>query len=281
MVLGFVYLFVIIPSFQSSSSLVQCIIRVFGHTFIKGQSDVRQRDGFARNKQSKTAKAACGNMFAMECVWAIAGRFLISGAVGSYNWYLLTLLSTAYMEWFMRVNSEPLEYLWLVYISGLPPLTGRSLNNFRIAEACSQAQDDAVEQGAIVIVGVVQLLLFNQRSALGLGLVSDVAPAFADLIMVIGMQLAIEIPTDILTTAQLVEDGLNLHEYYRECEEDSVITQHTLMHKVNESCCFGLGLFASMLFFRIAPIPLFCDSGNICSCSFYQNELAKLCGVRG
>ena len=68
MVLGFVYLFVIIPSFQSSSSLVQCIIRVFGHTFIKGQSDVRQRDGFARNKQSKTVKAACGNMFAMECV---------------------------------------------------------------------------------------------------------------------------------------------------------------------------------------------------------------------
>ena len=40
---------------------------------------------------------------------------------------------------------------------GQPLLTGQALDNYSIAEADSQAQDDAVEQRAITIVGAVKL----------------------------------------------------------------------------------------------------------------------------
>jgi hypothetical protein len=271
-------MFVLIASFQSCSAPIKSLIRVFGHTFIKGQSDIRQRDGFASDGFVSTVKAECIVMYAMESVWAIAGRFLITSSAGQdYNWYLFTLFGMSYMEWFMRVNAESLEYLWLVYIQGKPPLTRISLDRYRIAETCSQAQDDAVEQGAIIIVGAIRLFLFSQRAALGLGMGST-APTIASMLWVVGTQLAVEIPTDIITTAQLIEDGFNVHEYYQDCDEDGVITPHNFMMKVNESCCFGFGTWVALVFFRIAPIPVFCSNSDICSCSFYHNELAAFCG---
>ena len=52
------------------------------------------------------------------------------------------------------------------------------------------------------------------------------------MLWIIGMQLAVEIPTDIITTAQLIEDGFNVHEYYQDTDEDGVITPHTSAIKV-------------------------------------------------
>ena len=175
----------------------------------------------------------------------------------------------------MRVNAECLEGAWLQML-GQPLLTGQALDNYRIAEAASQAQDDAVEQGAIIIVGAIQLLLFDQRAALGLGL-GTVQPSKSAIMKFVGVQLAVEIPTDVVTTAQLIDDGLNVHKYYDDVEEDGVITPHTFPMKVSESFSYGMGLNATLLFFRIAPIPVFCSSGDVCSCSFYKEELAKLC----
>ena len=94
---------------------------------------------------------------------------------------------------------------------------------------------------------------------------------------VIALQLAVEVPTDVVATAQLIDDGLNVHKYYDDVEEDGVITPHTLGMKIGESLSFGLGLNATLLFFRIAPIPVFCTSGDVCSCWFYKDELEKLC----
>ena len=93
-------------------------------------------------------------------------------------------------------------------------ITGQALDNYRIAEAASQAQDDAVEKGAIILVGAVQLLLFDQRAALGLGF-GAVLPSKRAIMKVIALQLAVEVPTDIITTAQLIGDGLNVHKYYK------------------------------------------------------------------
>ena len=274
MVLTTMYMFVLIPSFQSFSPLFQTMIRIFGHSTIKSQSDVRQRDGFATGIFKSTVKLNCQSMFPMECIWAIAGRFLISAGNPGF-WLVVTLVGVSGMEWSMRVNAECLEGAYLQLL-GQPLLTGQALDNYRIAEAASQAQDDAVEQGAIMIVGAVQLLLVDQRAALGLGL-GAVAPAKAKIVSVVALQLAVEVPTDVVTTAQLIDDGLNVHKYYDDVDEDGVITPHTLPMKIGESFSFGMGLSATLMFFRIAPIPVFCTSGDVCSCSFYKEELAKLC----
>jgi len=111
---------------------------------------------------------------------------------------------------------------------------------------------------------------------LGLGF-GDALPSKSAILKVIALQLAVEVRTDVVTTAQLIDDGLNVHKYYDDVDEDGVITPHTLGMKIGDSACFGLGLNATLLFFRIAPIPVFCSSGDVCSCSFYKDELEKLC----
>jgi len=274
MVLTMFYMFVLIPSFQSCSPAAQTMIRIFGHSFIKSQSDVRQRDNFATGKFESTVKVKCNGMFPMECIWATAGRFLVSAGNAGFLLFV-TLGGVSVMEWNTRVNAECLEGAYLQLL-GQPLLTGQALDNYRIAEAASQAQDDAVEQGSIIIVGAVQLFLFDQRAALGLGF-GDSLPSKSAILKVIGLQLAVEVPTDVVTTAQLIDDGLNVHKYYDDVDEDGVITPHTLGMKIGESASFGLGLNAALLFFRIAPIPVFCSSGDVCSCSFYKKELEKLC----
>ena len=68
-------------------------------------------------------------------------------------------------------------------------------------------------------------------------------------------------------------------EYYNECDEDGVVTPHTFMMKVAESYSFSLGFFASMMFFRDAPIVGFCGGANICTCVFDFEAVKVLCGV--
>ena len=112
MVLTIFYMFVLIPSFQSCPPHVQTMLRIFGHTFIKSQSDVRQRDAIATGTFLLTVKLECNAMFPMECIWATAGRFLIS-AGNNDGWLLVTLVGVFVMEWSMRVNAECLEGAWL------------------------------------------------------------------------------------------------------------------------------------------------------------------------
>ena len=280
MILVISYIFAMIPTFASGSPPVKFLVRIFGHSFIKAQSDMRQRDAFATRTFSQTVKSMSYDMFAMECVWSVAGRFLLTGSAGSVGWYYATLVCTAYIEFFMRVNAEALEGVWLKYVVGKPLLTGQALANYRIAEAASQAQDDAVEQGAILLTGGVQYFLFNQRAAVSLGF-GGVAPTLGYVMKIAGSQLIVEVLTDIVTTSQLIDGGLNVHVYYDDVEEDGVITPHTFMHKVNESCCFLLSLFAMLMFFRIAPIPFFCSGPDICKCVIYKEETERMCTLLG
>ena len=143
-------------------------------------------------------------MFAMECVWATAGRYMmVASAETSVGWFIITLIAAGYMEWFMRINAEAIKNNVNRIMYGKPPLTGRALKNYRIAEACSQAQDNAVELGAIVITGLSFYALFPMRGALGLGF-GDVQPDLSHLLLVvIGLQLLIEMATDTVTSAQV------------------------------------------------------------------------------
>ena len=276
-----VYMFILLPAFASSPPPVQFVLRVFGHSFMKSQSDIRQRDAFALKKFDETVKRKCVDMFAMESVYCLAGRFLMtSGAGSSYGWYLASLLCSAYLEFFVRVNSESLEYHFRK-ANKLGPLTGNDLANYRIAEACSQAQDDSVEQAACMITGAVMLSMWKQRAALNLGFGASPLSVLG-IFIVSGLQLLVEIPTDIFVTAIVIDHGLLVHEYYNDVEENGVVTPHTLMMKVNESCCLMLGLFAVLIFFRIAPIPGWCSSNDLCSCSFkIGDELRESCMAGG
>jgi len=279
MVLALTYMFLLIPSFNAAANPARFFIRVVCHPLIKGQSDVRQRDAFATGSFDSTVKAQSLAMFAMEAVWSISGRFLMVRSSGSsYGWYIATLFCTAYMEFFFRVNAEPLAYHKRVHISKLPPLKGQELINYRIANACSQAQDDAVEQGAIIVAGASQFALYSQRAAVSLGF-GLAPPTMFDMLMGIGLQLAVEIPTDIVTTSMIIDSGILVHEYYNECDEDGVVTPHTFMMKVAESYSFSLGFFASMMFFRVAPIVGFCGGANICTCVFDFEAVKVLCGM--
>ena len=51
-----VYMLVLIPTFASASPPVQFLLRCVGHTWIKGQQDMRQRDAFANGNFSQTVK---------------------------------------------------------------------------------------------------------------------------------------------------------------------------------------------------------------------------------
>ena len=95
--------------FASSTPFAKFLIRVFGHTFIKAQSDIRQRDGFATKEFGSSVKCVCQDMFPMECIWSVAGRFLVTSSAGHLGWYTATLVGASYMESFMRLNAEPLE----------------------------------------------------------------------------------------------------------------------------------------------------------------------------
>ena len=230
-------------------------------------------------RNSTTVKAQCQSMFPMECIWSIAGRFLVTSSAGHLGWYSATLVGASYMEFFMRINSEPLEGMWLEYISGLPPLTGQALTNYRLAESCNQAQDDAVEQGAIILTAGVQYFLYTQQAAVSLGFFGNPEPTLNRVLKIAGTQLAAEIPTDIVTTAQLIDGGLNVHTYYDDIDEDGVITPHTVMMKIGEMFSFQLALGAMIMFFRIAPIPGFCIAADICKCVIYTEETAAQCGL--
>ena len=215
----------------------------------------------------------------MECVWSIAGRFLVTSSAGDFRWYIATLLGTSYTESFMRMNAEPLEGMWLQYISGLPPLTGQALTNYRLAESCNQAQDDAVEQGAIILTAGVHYFLYSQQAAVRLGFFGNPEPTLNRVLKVAGMQLAVEIPTDVVTTAQLIDGGLNVHTYYDDIDEDGVITPHDMMSKIGEMFSFLFALAAMIMFFRIAPIIGYCTAANICKCVIYKEETAGQCGL--
>jgi hypothetical protein len=274
-----IYMFILIPAFATSPPPVQFVLRVFGHTFIKSQSDVRQRDGFATNTFHSTCKAMSVNMYAMESVFGIAGRFLMTaGAGSSYSWYCASLVCTAYMEWFMRVNAEALEYRF-IKATKRKPLEGMALRNYRVAEASSQAQDDAVEQAACLITGAMMIATWNQRAALNLGFGNEMM--LKELLVVSLLQLLVEIPTDVITTAQIIDDGILVHEYYMINVEDGVETPHSVTFKVVESCSLVFGMFTSLVFFRISPIPGWCGTDDLCSCSFVGEQLRELCNAGG
>ena len=274
------YMFVFLPGFASCSPPFQFVLRVVGHTFIKHRSDMKQQTAFATKKFDRSVKNMCTDMFAMESVYSLSGRFLMtSGAGKSYGWYIASLLCTAYMEFFMKVNSESINNR--LRGKKLGPLTGQDLISYRIASACSQAQDDAVEQAACLITGAVMLSMWQQRAALNLGF-GNSELTLPHLFVVSGLQLLVEIPTDVITTAMIIDNGILVHEYYSDVEENGVITPHTWMMKLYESCCLMLGLFAVLVFFRIAPIPGWCSSDDLCSCSFkIGDELRESCRAGG
>ena len=247
---------------------------------MKHQSDMRQRNAFATKEFDDTVKRMCMDMFAMEAVYSLSGRFLMtSGAGKSYGWYLASLICTAYMEFFMRVNAEAITNR--LRGKKLGPLTGQDLGRYRIASACSQAQDDAVEQAACLITGAVMLTMWKQKASLNLGFGGN-ALTLQQLFIVSGLQLLVEIPTDVVTTAMIIDNGILVHEYYSDVEENGVITPHTWLMKLNESCCLMLGLFLVLVFFRIAPIPGWCSSDDLCSCSFkIGDELREICRAGG
>ena len=272
------YLFVLIPNFASAPAWGQCLLRTFAHPFVKGQSDMRQRDAYATKDFDLTVKAMSGDMFPMECVWSTAGRFMmVSNAGKSYGWYLVTLIALSYMEWFMRVNAEAIKYRLNKFLYNKPPLTGKALKNYRLAEACSQSQDNGVELGAIVLTGLSYFALYNQRGALGLGFGAERPELVTLLLVVIGLQLLVETITDTVTTSQLIEHGVFVHLYYEPCFEDGVVTPHSKTMKLAESFSFAVGLLASLLFFRIAAIPVYCRDEDVCSCSFYETVLDQIC----
>ena len=72
---------------------------------------------------------------------------------------------------------------------------------------------------------------------MGLGF-GDALPSKSAILKVIALQLAVEVRTDVVTTAQLIDDGLNVHKYYDDVDEDGVITPHTLGMKIGESASF-------------------------------------------
>jgi len=126
-----VYMLILIPSFASASPPVQFLLRCVGHTWIKGQQDMRQRDAIANGKFQSTVKAASLNMFVMEAVYSLLGRFLVSSSANSSTgWYFATILTTSYMEFFSRVNAEAIKCFFRVCIHKTGPLTGRELQNY-------------------------------------------------------------------------------------------------------------------------------------------------------
>ena len=274
------YSFILIPSFSSCSPMAQFVIRIIGHTLIKSQASTRQRDGFATAEFAESVKSMSVNMFAMSAVWSIAGRFLLTALAVSGKstkpWYVAAVVLSSYLEWFQNVNAESIGYFFRVYLLHVPPLQGQALLNYRIAEASQQAQGDAIEIAGIIITGGVFLALYGQRHAVGLGFKGG-PPNATKLLLGAGLQLACELPTDILITGQLLEDGLLVDEYYKDCFEDGVVTKHTLWTKLTESSGLLFAMFTVLVIFRVAPIPGFCASADICSCSFYSEVVVNLC----
>ena len=252
-----VYMLVLIPSFASASPPVQFFLRCVGHTFIKGQQDMRQRDSFANGEFPYTVKCASLDMFGMEAVYSLLGRFLVSSSANSSTgWYFATLLTTSYMEFFSRVNAEAIKCFFRVYIHKTGPLTGRKLQNYRIAEAASQAQADCLEQVAVFVASACLFALHSQKAAFNLGF--SQAPVTAlRLVFLVGTQLLVEIPTDVVTTANIIETGLNVDSYYSDVEEDGVVTPHDKWAKLNEVCSVVFSVFVACALFRVAPLPIF------------------------
>ena len=84
----------------------------------------------------------------------------------------------------------------------------------------------------------------------------------------VGTQLLIEIPTDVITTTNIIETGINVDSYYSDVEGDGVVTPHDNWSKLNEVCC--------VVFFRVAPLPIFCREASLCSCAFQMSAI--VCG---
>ena len=92
----------------------------------------------------------------------------------------------------------------------------------------------------------------------------------------VGTQVLVETPTDVVTTATIIETGLNVDAYYSDVEEDGVVTPHDNWAKLNEVCCVVFSVFVACALFRVAPLPIFCREASLCSCAFQMSAI--VCG---